>query len=92
MKQIYNFEQHTPPVLNESMLRAEIELRRLRWQTALVAAAGILLMITAAMLGVLVFENYPWITALCLAYVLFSAVGGCVLAIVATRKGGIIHE
>ena len=43
MKQIYNFEQHKPPVLNENMLRAELERRRLRWQTALLALAGILL-------------------------------------------------
>ena len=92
MKQIYNFEQHNPPVLNENMLRAELERRRLRWQTTLIAIAGILLLITAAMLGFLVSEEYPWITALCLTYILFSATGGSVLAIVITKKGGIIHE
>lgn len=27
MKQIYDFEQRTPPVLNEQMLRAELERR-----------------------------------------------------------------
>ena len=63
MNQIYNFEQHKPPVLNENMLRAELERRRLRWQTALVAVAGTLLLIAAAMLGFLVLEDYPWITA-----------------------------
>ena len=89
MKQIYNFEQHKPPVLNENMLHAELERRRLRWQTALIAVSGILLLIAAAMLGFLVLEDYPWITALCLAYVLFSATGGSVLAIVCTRKGGL---
>ena len=87
MNQIYNFEQHKPPVLNENMLRAELERRRLRWQTALVAVAGTLLLI-----GFLVLEDYPWITALCLAYVLFSATGGSVLAVVVTKKGGVIHE
>lgn len=92
MKQIYNFEQYKPPVLNENMLRVELERRRLRWQTALIAAAGILLLISAAMLGFLVLEDYPWITALCMAYVLLSATGGSVLAIVVTKKGGIIHE
>lgn len=60
MNQIYNFEQHKPPVLNENMLRAELERRRLRWQTALVAVAGTLLLIAAAMLGFLVLEDYPW--------------------------------
>ena len=92
MKQIYNFEQYKPPVLNENMLRAELERRRLRWQTALLALAGILLLIVTAMLGFLVLEDYPWITALCLAYILFSATGGSVLAIVVTKKGGVIRE
>ena len=91
MKQIYNFEQQKPPVLNENMLRAELERRRLRWQTALIAVAGILLLIVTALIGYLVLEDYPWITVLCLAYVLFSATGGSVLAIVATKKGGVIR-
>ena len=91
MKQIYNFEQHKPPVLNENMLRAELERRRLRWQTALVAVAAILLLIVTALIGYLVLEGYPWITVLCLAYVLFSATGGSVLAIVVTKKGGVIR-
>ena len=91
MKQIYNFEQHKPPVLNENMLRAELERRRLRWQTALIAVAGILLLIVTALIGYLVLEDYPWITVLCLAYVLFSATGGSVLAIVVTKKGGAIR-
>ena len=92
MKQIYNFEGRTPPALNENMLRAELERRRLRWQTTLVAVAGILLLITVAMLGFLVLADYPLITALCLAYVLLSATGGSVLAIVVTKKGGAIRE
>ena len=92
MRQIYNFEQHRPPVLNENMLRAELERRRLRWQTALIAVAGILLLLAVSMLGFLVLEDYPWITVICLAYVLFSATGGSVLAIVVTKKGAVIHE
>lgn len=92
MKQIYNFEQHKPPVLNENMLRVELERRKLRWQTALIAVAGILLLIVTALLGYLVLEDYPWITVLCLAYILFSATGGSVLAIVVTKKGGVIRE
>ena len=54
-----------------------------------IAVAGLLLLVAAAMLGFLVLEDYPWITALCLAYVLFSTTGGSVLAIVCTRKGGL---
>ena len=54
--------------------------------------SGALLLIAAAMLGFLVLEDYPWITALCLAYILVSATGGSVLAVVVTKKGGVIHE
>ena len=88
MKQIYNFEQHTPPVLNENMLRAELERRRLRWQTALVAVAGILIQVLLVMLGLAVRSEYPLMTVICLAYVVLSTTGGSVLAIVCTRKGG----
>ena len=51
MKQIYDFEQRTPPVLNEQMLRAELERRKLRIQTAVAVLAGFLLMIAAVLLG-----------------------------------------
>ena len=88
MKQIYNFEQHTPPMLNENMLRAELERRRLRWQTALVAVAGILIQGFLVMFGAAVRSEYPLMTALCLVYVVLSTTGGSVLAIVCTRKGG----
>lgn len=41
MKQIYNFEQAQPPVLNERMIRLQLEKRRLHFQTALIALASI---------------------------------------------------
>lgn len=89
MKQIYNFEQQKPPVLNENMLRAELERRRLRWQTALIAVAGILIQVLLILLGLVTKNEYPMITAACLIYVVLSTTGGSVLAIVCTRKGGL---
>ena len=89
MKQIYNFEQHTPPVLNENMLREELERRRLRWQTALVAVAGILIQFLLILLGLFSLNEYPILTALCFLYVVLSTTGGSVLAIICTRKGGL---
>ena len=88
MKQIYNFEQHQPPVLNENMLRAEVERRRLRWQTALIAVAGILMQIVLVALGIFVQYDYPIMTVICFGYVVLSTTGGSVLAVVCTRKGG----
>ena len=89
MNQIYNFEQHKPPVLNENMLRAELERRRLRWQTTLIAVAGILIQILLVLFGFVTKNEYPVITVACLIYVVFSVTGGSVLAIVFTRKGGL---
>ena len=92
MNQIYNFEQHKPPVLNENMLRAELERRRLRWQTALIAVAGILMQVLLVVLGIFVQYDYPIITIICFVYVVLSTTGGSVLAVVCTRKGGLTYE
>lgn len=89
MNQIYNFEQHKPPVLNENMLRAELERRRLRWQTALIAVAGILIQVLLILVGFVTKNEYPIITVVCLLYVVISITGSSVLAIVYTRKGGL---
>lgn len=89
MNQIYNFEQHKPPVLNENMLRAELERRRLRWQTALIAVAGILIQVLLILVGFVTKNEYPMITVVCLIYVVISITGSSVLAIVYTRKGGL---
>lgn len=89
MKQIYNFEQHNPPVLNESMLRAELERRKLRWQTALLALAGILLQVVVALFGYSAIDWYPWISAVCFGYVIISTTGCGVIAVAYSRKGGI---
>ena len=89
MNQIYNFEQYKPPVLNENMLRAELERRRLRWQTTLIAVAGILIQILLVLFGFVTKNEYPVITVACLIYGVFSVTGGSVLAIVCTRKGGL---
>ena len=89
MKQIYNFEEHKPPVLNENMLRAELERRRLRWQTALLALAGILLQVVIALFGYSAIDWYPWVSAICFGYVIISTTGCGVIAVTYSRKGGI---
>ena len=89
MNQIYNFEQYKPPVLNENMLRAQLERRRLRWQTTLIAVAGIFIHILLILLGFITMNEYPIITVVCLIYVVISTTGSSVLAIVYTRKGGL---
>lgn len=88
MKQIYNFEQVKPPVLNERIIHSEIKKRRLQLQTALLALSAILLLLTMIMLGLFAYETYPWIALFCFLYALVSATGGGVLTVIFTRKGG----
>lgn len=91
MKQIYNFEQYTPPVLNENLLLAEKERRKLRWQTALIALAGILMQVAVLMFGFSVIHIYPALTLLSIVYAAVSSTGAGVLTVVYTRKGGVYN-
>ena len=88
MKQIYNFEQHIPPVLNENMLRAEVERRKVKAQTMMLAVAALLMQVAVLILSAIVMKMYPWLTVLCLAYVVISTSGAGVVAAVYTKKGG----
>lgn len=90
VKQIYNFERHNPPALNENMIRAEIERRKLHGQTALLVLAGMLLQVVVVLFGYSAVDWYPWISAICFGYVVVSAAGCGVVAVAYSRKGGII--
>lgn len=91
MDQIYDFEQHSSPILNENILRAKLEKQKLRRQTALVAVAGILLQIVMLLFGLISFEVYPLIALVCMGYVVLAATGGSVVALVFVKKGGKIY-
>lgn len=81
MKQIYNFDTKQPPVLNESMLQAELEKRRLLRQTTMATIAGILTQVAVLLLALLFSEQYPLLSILCVAYIIISATGSTVVAI-----------
>lgn len=89
VKQIYNFEQHNPPIINENMIRAEMERRKQHWKTALLVLAGILLQIVVALFGYSAIDWYPWISAICFTYIVVSTTGGGIIAVIYSRKGGI---
>ena len=89
MRQIFDFEQQNPPVLNEAMLRNEQERRKLRRQTALLFVAGLLLQLIMVFVGYSAIDWYPWLTVLCLGYVVVSATGAGVIAVAYNRKGGL---
>ena len=90
MKQIYDFERHSPPSLNENMLRLELEKQKVQRQTALLALTGILSQFVMIMLGVFAVEIYPIITVACFIYVLVTVASIGLITVVYTRKGGII--
>lgn len=89
MRQIYNFERHNPPPLNEKMLRAETEHRKQQWQTALFALAGLLFLVVVALFGYSAVDWYPWISVLCFVYIIISTAGCGIVAAAYSRKGGI---
>ena len=88
MRQIYDFERHAPPALNENMLRAEAERRGRHRQTALLALAGLLLQAVVVLFGYSALDWYPWLSALCFAHVIISTTGCGVIAVVYSQKGG----
>lgn len=89
MKPTCDFERFDPPVLNERMLRRELEKRSERWRIILIAVAGALLQIAAVLLAVLVRTWYPVLTLTVVCSAILSAAGGGVIAIVYVQKGGI---
>ena len=92
MKQIYNFEQHTPPVLNENILRVELEKRKEKQQVILLALANILFQIVLLLFGYVTFEAYPIITMISICYVVVSVAGSGMIAVVYAQKGGLKYE
>ena len=92
MKQIYDFDRYPPPVLNENMLRDKLEKRSKKRQIILLAAGGVLLQITALLLGVLTCDRYPIFSVCCLVYQLVSMTGGGVIAVIYAQKGGNFHH
>lgn len=87
MKQIYNFEQYTPPALNETVIRAELEKRQLRRQTILFVLAGVLLQFAILLFGISAAEIYPLLSVSCFLYVLMTMACSIMIAIVYAQKG-----
>ena len=91
MKQTYDFEQFTPPVLNEKMLRRELKKRSERRHTVMLAVAGALFEILFVLLGILCLDIYPILAFGCVCFTMVSTVGSAAIAIVFAQKGGVNH-
>ena len=88
MKQTFHFEQFDPPILNEKILRRELEKRAERRRTVLLAITGTLFQAAFILLGLLCWNAAPAVTLACVGFAVVSAVGSGVIAIVYTQKGG----
>ena len=88
MKQTFDFEQFDPPILNENILRRELEKRAERRRTVLLAIAGALFEAVFILLGLLCWNTTPALTLAGIGLAIVSAVGSGVIAIVYTQKGG----
>lgn len=89
MERIYDFEQNTPPILNERILLAELSRRKLRRQTALIVVAGILFQIVVAVLGYSALDWYPLLSVFCITFNIISIISCGALAVACAGKGGI---
>lgn len=91
MKQTFDFEQFAPPILNENILRRELEKRAERRRTVLLTIAGALFQAVFILLGLLCWNAVPTLTLACIGFAIVSMVGSGVITIVYAQKGGANH-
>lgn len=88
MKRTFDFEQFDPPILNENILRRELEKRAERRRTVLLTIAGALFQAVFVLLGLLYWSTAPALALACIGFAIVSMVGSGVIAIVYAQKGG----
>lgn len=89
MKQTFHFEQFDPPILNERILRRELEKRAERRRTVLLAVTGALFQAVFILLGLLCWSAAPAVTLACVGFTVVSIAGSGVIAIVYAQRGGV---
>ena len=88
MKQTFDFERFDPPVLNENILRRELERRAERRRTVLLAVAGALFQTVFILLGLLCWSTAPALALACIGFAIVSMVGSGVITIIYAQRGG----
>ena len=87
MNPIYNFDEHTPPLLTEHMLKDKLERRTLRRQTKLLRLASLLSCACMLLLALLLLPNYPVISVILTIFTVFSLAAGGIVSIVFYKTG-----
>lgn len=88
MKQTFDFEQFDPPILNENLLRRELEKRAERRRTVLLTIAGALFQAVFVLLGLLCWSTAPALALACIGFAIVSMVGSGVITIIYAQRGG----
>lgn len=88
MKQTFDFEQFDPPILNENILRRELEKRAERRRTVLLTIAGALFQAVFVLLGLLCWSTAPALALACIGFAIVSMVGSGVITIIYAQRGG----
>ena len=88
MKQTFDFEQFDPPILNENILRRELEKRTERRRTVLLTVAGALFQAVFVLLGLLCWSTAPALALACVGFAIVSVVGSGVITIIYAQRGG----
>lgn len=88
MKQTFDFEQFDPPILNENILRRELEKRAERRRTILLTIAGALFQAVFVLLGLLCWSTAPTLALACIGFAIVSMVGSGVITIIYAQRGG----
>lgn len=89
MKQIYNFENTSPPILNENIIRNKIQKKKKTKKLALFVLASCLIQASVLLFGYTFAEQYPYLEVLSLFYIAMSLTCGGVVAVLYGRKGGL---
>jgi hypothetical protein len=88
VKQTFDFEQFDPPILNENILRRELEKRAERRRTILLTIAGTLFQAVFVLLGLLYWSTAPALALACIGFAIVSMVGSGVITIIYAQRGG----
>ena len=82
MRQIYNFDSVQPPPLSERMLAVELQRRKTRRQTALLALAGVMSVWCLIAAAFILYSVNVYLAAACMSYVIIAVCGAGVIAAV----------
>lgn len=87
MKQIYDFNQHEAPRLNETMLQEQLRLRELKKQTTLLRIAALLSCVCYAVFAFFIIRDSVAAAVASILMCTFTLIGTGIISVVFHRYG-----